>query len=44
MVQARPKRIFLMIGTNDLSTWERSPSSIAANIDALLAISTAELR
>ena len=43
VVQARPQRIFLMIGTNDLGAWGKSPTSIAANIDALLAIWTTEL-
>lgn len=36
VIDARPDRIFVMIGTNDLVAWGKSPESIVANIDTLL--------
>lgn len=40
---ARPERIFLLIGTNDLANWGRSPEQVAEGVAALLDLWAAEL-
>lgn len=43
VVQARPERIFLLIGTNDLANWGRSPEQVAGGVAALLDLWATEL-
>lgn len=43
VVAARPERIFLLIGTNDLANWSRSPEQVAEGVAGLLDLWAAEL-
>ena len=43
IIATRPAKVFILIGTNDLASYEQTPDDIAANVDTLVARFKAEL-